>query len=102
LPHGPDFFQFGDPQRMVAALQGVGLHDAQAYRVEQVWDWQDPLGIVRAVLEGAVRARALLNAQSDAARQAIDDDVTEGMARWREPAGHYRIPMPAVVGSGAK
>jgi SAM-dependent methyltransferase len=102
LPHGPDFFQFGDPERMVAALQGVGLHDAQAYRVEQVWDWQDPLGIVRAVLEGAVRARALLNAQNDAARQAIDAAVTEGMDRWRDAAGRYRIPMPAILGSGVK
>jgi SAM-dependent methyltransferase len=102
LPHGPDFFQFGDPDRMTAGLQTIGLADVRASRVEQVWSWDDPLGIVRAVLEGAVRARALLLAQSEATRAAIDAAVADGMAAYRTPDGDYRMPMPAIVGSGMK
>src|SRR6516165_1802191 len=37
LPHGPDFFQFGTPERMVAALTEVGFIDPAAYSFSQDW-----------------------------------------------------------------
>ena len=37
LPHGPDFFQFGTPERMVAALTEVGFTDPAACSFCQDW-----------------------------------------------------------------
>lgn len=102
LPHGPDFFQFGDVDRMTDALQSIGLKNVRAFRVEQVWEWNEPLGIVHAVLEGAVRARALLLAQSKHARESIDEAIKDGMEQYRTGNGGYRMPMPAIVGAGEK
>ncbi len=62
----------------------------------------EPLGIIRAVLEGAVRARGLLLAQTDAARTAIDAAVREGMDQYRSREGGYKVSMPAIVGAGTK
>lgn len=100
LPHGPDFFQFSDVERMTAALEGTGLHDVGVTFVDQTWSMDEPLGIVRAVLEGAVRARALLLAQTERARAAIEAAVAEGMGQFRTAGGAYEVPMPALVGAG--
>ena len=37
LPHGPDFFQFGSPERMLAALVEIGFTDAKAHSFHQDW-----------------------------------------------------------------
>ena len=37
LPHGPDFFQFGSPERMRAGLEEAGFADAAAYSFGQDW-----------------------------------------------------------------
>ena len=56
--------------------------------------------MVRAVLEGAVRARALLLAQSEQAREAIERTIVDGMGQFRSEGGDYDVPMPALVGAG--
>lgn len=102
LPHGPDFFQFSESENMTAALEAVGLHDVAVQSVEQVWEMDEPMGIIRAVLEGTVRSRGLLLAQTNAARSAIEAAVREGMAQFSSHEGGYEVPMPAVVGAGTK
>jgi hypothetical protein len=62
----------------------------------------DPLGVITAILEGAVRARALLRAQTEDVRNSISAAVVEGMRQYRSSDGVYRLPMPALVGSGRK
>jgi hypothetical protein len=63
----------------------------------------DLLGVITAILEGAVRARALLRAQTDdVMRNSISAAVVEGMRQYRSSDGVYRLPMPALVGSGRK
>src|SRR5262245_48712542 len=37
LPHGPDFFQFGSPERMRAALIEAGFAEAAAHSFQQDW-----------------------------------------------------------------
>ncbi len=100
LPHGPDFFQFSDVERMTDALEVMGLRDISVQIVDQSWNLDEPLGIIRAVLEGAVRARALLLAQTDSAREAIESSVMEGMNQYSSDDGTYEVPMPAIVGAG--
>jgi len=102
LPHGPDFFQFSNNENLISALEMIGLGDSSAQPVAQAWDLEAPLDIIRSVLEGAVRARALLLAQTPAARQAIDTAIVQGMEKFRSPEGRYKVPMPAIVGAGVK
>ena len=100
LPHGADFFQFSDAQRMTDALKSIELRDISVQRVDQNWHFVEPLGIIQAVLEGAVRARALLLAQTDEAREAIENSIIEGMVQYSFDDGGYDVPMPAIVGAG--
>lgn len=102
LPHGPNFFQFSDPEDMAAALQATGFGDTTVRMVEQTFETDEPLGFVKALLDGAVRARALLVAQDKDARAAVDEAVAEAMEQFRSPAGSYLVSMPAVVGAGFK
>jgi SAM-dependent methyltransferase len=100
LPHGPDFFQFSDPKRMTDTLKAIGLRHITAQSVDQSWHFDEPLGIIQAVLEGAVRARALLLAQTDSAREEIENSIIKGMSRCSSDDGGYDVPMPAIVGAG--
>ena len=102
LPHGPDFFQFSDHEKMASALQNTGFNEVTVQTIEQVWELKEPLGIVTAVLEGAVRARGLLLAQTESARRAISKAIEEGMEQFRSSEGGYRVPMPALLGVGTK
>jgi SAM-dependent methyltransferase len=100
LPHGPDIFQFSDVERMTDALTGIGLRDIRVQSVGQSWNFDEPLGMIRAVMEGAVRARALLLAQTDSARDAIERSVREHMSQFSSGDGTFEVPMPAIVGAG--
>ncbi|WOS66100.1 class I SAM-dependent methyltransferase [Sinorhizobium fredii] len=102
LPHGPDFFQFSEPEKFKLALQDIGFTDVAIAGVDQVWEVGEPLGMITAILEGGVRARGLLLAQTEDVRSAISATVANGMMQFRSADGTYRIPMPALVGSGRK
>lgn len=102
IPDGPSFLQFSEPEDMTAALQSTGFRDTAVRMVDQTFETDEPLGFIQALLDGAVRARALIVAQDDATRTAIDEAVAEAMEKFRTTEGGYRVPMPAVVGSGVK
>ena len=101
LPHGPDFFQFSDPEAMTGALGQIGLTDVTAIVVRQFWEMRQPADLIEAFLRGGVRLRALLREQEPSALAAIKVTVAKGMERFRAGDG-YRVPMPAIVGSGRK
>jgi len=102
LPHGPDFFQFSDEEKMTMALRETGFRDIAVHYVDQTWELNDSMGIVSAVSEGAVRVRGLLEAQTEAARNAISEAVKAGMSQFASADHRYRVPMPALIGAGAK
>lgn len=102
LPHGPDFFQFSEPGRLRAALADTGLVDIAISTVLQVWRFEAPGDFLDAIMQGAVRAKALLEAQDARALATIRAVVAQGAARFAHERDGYRIPMPALVGSGAK
>src|SRR5215470_18603391 len=82
LPHGPDFFQFSEPPRLRAALSAAGLVDVEVASVAQAWRFEAPEDFVEAMLAGAVRAKALLEAQDPRALATIRDVVARGAARF--------------------
>ena len=102
LPHGPDFFQFGSPERMRAALTKTGFTDVEAYSFHQDWRVADAARYIDAIRTGTVRARAVLAAQSGSAEAGVSSYIEEYLVRFRAPTGGLIVPMPAIIGSGTR
>jgi SAM-dependent methyltransferase len=102
LPHGPDFFQFGSPERMRAALEEAGFADAVAYSFNQDWHVANTDHYIESILTGTVRARAVLAAQSGDAVAGVRSYIADYLTRFRTSAGELVVPMPAIIGSGAR
>ena len=102
LPHGPDFFQFGSPERMRAALPEAGFADAAAYSFHQDWHVADADRYIESILTGTVRARAVLAAQSGTAAAGVRSYIADYLTRFQAPTGELVVPMPAIIGSGAR
>ena len=101
LPHGPDFFQFGTPEKLTDALTSVGFSGAKADLLEQFWNFDDSDQLISSMVDGTVRSRGLLAAQSQPDRDAIEAAVHEGMQAFQQE-GAYRVPMPAFIGSAVR
>jgi SAM-dependent methyltransferase len=102
LPHGPDFFQFGSPERMQAGLKEAGYADVAANSFRQDWHVANADRYIESMLTGTVRARAVLAAQSDSAATGVRSYIADYLTRFRAPSGELVIPMPAIIGSGAR
>jgi SAM-dependent methyltransferase len=102
LPHGPDFFQFGSPERMRAALEEAGFTDTAAYSFPQDWHVANTDCYLESILRGTVRARAVLAAQSGAVAAAVRSYIADYLTRFRASSGELVVPMPAIIGSGAR
>jgi SAM-dependent methyltransferase len=72
LPHGPDYFQFGDPENMKAALAQADFSSIAATTAAQTPLLKAATGLINLPLQGGVRIRALLLAQDSAALSAIN------------------------------
>jgi SAM-dependent methyltransferase len=102
LPHGPDFFQFGTRERMIAGLTNAGFAAVAAYSVAQEWRLPNEECYIESILTGTVRASAILAAQSGPAAAGVRDYIVEQLARFKTASGELVLPMPAIVGSGAR
>jgi ubiquinone/menaquinone biosynthesis C-methylase UbiE len=102
LPHGPDFFQFSDSAKLTNALLEIGFSEPSISTIAQTWEFDDAHGLLAGIMEGAVRARGLIEAQTAAVQQAISDAVVAGMDGYSSADGIYRVPMPALIGSAVK
>jgi SAM-dependent methyltransferase len=102
LPHGPDFFQFGSPERMQAALSMAGFADVEAYSFRQDWHVANADRYIESILTGTVRARAVLAAQSADAAASVRSYITGYLTRFQASAGDLVVPMPAIIGSAAR
>jgi SAM-dependent methyltransferase len=102
LPHGPDLFQFGSEDAMKAALAETGFSEVNAISLPQTFRLESASAFLNAVRQGTVRTKALFLAQNQAALSAITTAVAAGMDRQFRSEDGFRIPMPAIVGSGVK
>ena len=102
LPHGPDFFQFGDPDSIRSAFVATGFSNVEAIHVDQTWRFGSSDGLFNAILRGSVRIRALLKAQDSSALATIRAAIEDGMSRLFRDGDGYSVPMPAVVAAGSR
>jgi SAM-dependent methyltransferase len=101
LPVGPNFWLFSDAAQCREALRDAGFASPTVRTVPQAWPLADPDQLFQLVLQGTVRAAALLRAQSPAARDAIRRELRE-LAEGYRNGNRYEIPMPALVATAVK
>jgi ubiquinone/menaquinone biosynthesis C-methylase UbiE len=102
LPHGADFFQFGTEEKMHAALSSVGLADVKATVFDQKWRVRTADQMLGAIFKGAVRSRAILAAQTEAEMRGVRGFFEKTLAELPKDGPDSLVPLPAVIGSGAK
>jgi hypothetical protein len=102
LPHGPDFFQFSDHVKLSNALLDTRFSEPSIETVAQFWELDEATGFITSIMEGAVRARGLIIAQTTTVKEAISNAVLAGMEVHKSSDGKYRVPMPALIGSAVK
>ena len=103
LPHGPDFFQFGDHESLKAALEETGFVDVGTKPIPLTLALDSESAFMEVVvLKGTVRAKALLLAQEESALTTIRTAVSQAVAKLFRSEDGFRVPMPAIVESGTK
>jgi len=101
MPHGPGIFQFSSLDKMRDALSDIGFADTDAALFPQYWRLRSARQLLDAVHEGTVRTRAVLAAQTPDVMAKIAASIEAGFDDL-QPDGSYKVPMPAIIGSGRK
>jgi SAM-dependent methyltransferase len=101
VPAGPPFFRFADDAELTQLITGAGLTDPETHTVEfplqvgsadELWD---------GLIEGAVRMRAVVQAQSDDVQRAIRARFEELLDEHSAGDG-YEVSVSVKLGSGRK
>lgn len=101
IPAGPTIFRFADDVEFARVLSDAGLENATVETIdfslpiesaEELWD-----GLV----DGTVRVRPLLVAQSDETQRAIRARFEELLDEYRDGDG-FEVPVAVKLGSGRK
>ena len=101
LPEGPPFFRFGDHHECRRTLSALGFAVAEVRELPMRWRLPSPEALLDAFLEGGVRTRGLLRAQSPEALAAIREAIRAGAAPYGRDGG-LELAMPAVMAVGVK
>jgi SAM-dependent methyltransferase len=101
VPAGPPFFQYAEPARMKALLEGAGLRAGELERVAFQAAIASPTALLDLFLEGSVRTAAILRAQDASSRAKILESVTLELEPHRSGDG-LLVPVEAVIGVGTK
>ena len=80
----------------------VGFQNPLVTKVPQTWEFPEASGLATSIIEGSVRARSLILAQTNLVKNAIVKAVETEMESYKSPDGLYRVPMPALIGSACK
>jgi SAM-dependent methyltransferase len=101
LPEGPPFFRFGDPAECRRVLMATGFVGVEVRELPLRWRLPSPEALLDAFLEGGVRTRGLLRAQTPEALTAIREATRSDAARYARGNG-VEFAMPAVLAVGVK
>jgi SAM-dependent methyltransferase len=101
LPEGPPFFRFADPDECRRVLGAAGFTRVMVRELPMRWRLPGPDALMDSFLEGGVRTRGLLRAQTPEALAAIRATARREAARYGRDEG-VEFSMPAVLASGVK
>jgi len=99
LPPAPA--EFGDLEEMKRVLLTAGFVDVEATTLPIVGRWSEPEQVLETLYGGMGRTRALVEAQTVAARENIERAILESARRF-ERDGVIEIPMPAMLAHGRR
>ena len=101
LPPGPNFFLYADADPAQRSLTEAGFESVTTRLVQQTWELSAVDDVFDSILNGTVRAAAVLKRQPPDVLVRIRDTVRESMSAYAVGGG-YRIPMPATLTTGTK
>jgi SAM-dependent methyltransferase len=101
LPAGPPFFRFSDPEEGRRTLTAQGFVNVQSLQVLQSWNLESGESLLETFRTAAVRTAALLNAQTPAALNRIQAEISSRVEKFRT-GDSIRLPMPAVLTSALR
>jgi len=101
LPQGPPFFGYADPEVARRALEPAGFTGVRVETIPLAWRIESADFLIDAFLEGGVRTRAVLRAQTPEALASIRRGLRESIEPWRAEGG-FELPAPAVLCSAHK
>ena len=101
LPPGPPFFRFSDPVECQRVLVEAGFVEPRVEQVPMAWRLPSAEHFFQAMLDGTVRTRGVLRAQTPEALDAIRAAAVEEAGAYRQ-GDAVEIPAPAVLASAVK
>jgi len=101
VPAGPPPYQYGVAENLESLLAGQGLLDIVSFEVPVIVRLNAAEEVFDALLEGGVRSRALLEAQTPDAYQKIRCAAIERARDFATGKG-IEIPRPALIAVGRK
>jgi SAM-dependent methyltransferase len=96
VPPGPPLFRFGDPDECARAVSEAGMEVVEIREVCIEWEFASADDILTTVARGTGRLGRLLDLQTPARRQLIEQAIVAG-AEAHERDGHIVIPAPATL-----
>jgi SAM-dependent methyltransferase len=101
IPPGPPLFRFADDVEFVRLLSDAGLADAAVETIDFPLRIQSADELWNGLVEGTVRVRPLVVAQTDETQRAIRARFEELLAEHRDGDG-FEVPVAVKLGSGRK
>jgi SAM-dependent methyltransferase len=101
IPHGPGLFELSSRDKLAALLREGGLVDVDVQVLELEQDITSPAALFDIFARSTVRARAILEVQSDETRRQILGELAAALAPYRS-GNHYSVPVAFLVASGRK
>jgi hypothetical protein len=101
VPAGPPFFRFADETELTQLITDAGLADPAVRTVEFPLEVESADELWDGLIEGAVRMRALVQAQSDDVRRAIRARFDELLDDYAAGDG-FEVSVSVKLGSGRK
>ncbi len=101
LPPGPNFFLYADEDQSRTSLTAAGFVAVAVTTIAQTWTVRDADDVFTAILNGTVRAAAVLKRQPPDVLARIRQTVRAEIETYVD-GECYRIPMPAVLTTATK
>jgi SAM-dependent methyltransferase len=101
IPPGPPLFRFADDVEFARLLSDAGLENAAVETIDFSLRIESADELWNGLVEGTVRVRPLVVAQSDDTQGAIRDRFEELLEEHRDGDG-FEVPVAVKLGSGRK
>ena len=101
IPPGPPIFRFADDVEFERLLSNSGLEHAVVQTIDFSLRVQSAAELWDGLVEGTVRVRPLVVAQSEETQQAIRARFEELLEEYRDGDG-FEVPVAVKLGSGRK